>query len=87
MEVIVDLKYLGDVAHFKKDLSGEDGATNADFFLFANATLLTFGTGKLSPDILHDAILVTRWAHKMPTFPYSAVTMSYPSFDGFSGKT
>ena len=33
---------------------------NANFFVFANATLLMFDTDKLSSDILYDEVLVTR---------------------------
>ena len=82
------MKYLGDVAHFKMDLRGEDGTAAAEFFVFANVTLPTFDTGKPSPDIFYDAVLVTRWAHKMLTscYTHSAVTMPYSPFDGFSGK-
>ena len=64
-EVIIE--YPSDIARLKQEAAaaaavkyGEEGVANADFFVFANATLLTFDTGKLSSDILYDAVLVTR---------------------------
>ncbi|KAH9935808.1 hypothetical protein B0H21DRAFT_780838 [Amylocystis lapponica] len=63
----VVVEYPSDVARLKKEaaavrsMSGDaEALANADFFVIANATLLTMGTGDLNSDLLHDAILVTR---------------------------
>ena len=64
-EVIVE--YPSDIKRLKQEAAvaasakfGPEGANNADFFVFANATLLTMETGQLKADVLHDAVLVTR---------------------------
>ena len=64
-EVIVE--YPSDIKRLKDEAKaaaaakyGPEGVTNADYFVFSNATLLTFDTGALKSDILHDAVLVTR---------------------------
>ncbi|KAI0956725.1 hypothetical protein AcW1_005336 [Taiwanofungus camphoratus] len=64
-EVIVE--YPSDINRLKKEaavshMTAEDKGTrmNADFYVISNATLLTMETGDLRPDILRDAILVTR---------------------------
>ncbi|KAL1947302.1 hypothetical protein VTO73DRAFT_14263 [Trametes versicolor] len=64
-EVIVE--YPSDVHRLKKEAAafaaekyGEDAAPNANFFVIANATLVTMETGDLKSDVLRDAVLVTR---------------------------
>ena len=68
-EVVVE--YPSDIARLKEEAAAfakaeygestaEDANSGADFFVFANATLLTMGTGNIHNDILHDAVLVTR---------------------------
>ncbi|TFK87930.1 hypothetical protein K466DRAFT_599091 [Polyporus arcularius HHB13444] len=64
-EVIVE--YLSDIGRLKKEAAafaaqryGEDGMANADFFVIANATLLTMETGNVQSDLWHDAVIVTR---------------------------
>ncbi|KAH9915780.1 uncharacterized protein BXZ73DRAFT_92563 [Epithele typhae] len=63
-EVVVE--YPSDIKRLKAEATahaaakyGEAGVANADFFVFSNATLVTMDTGKLTADILHDAVLVT----------------------------
>nr|VWO98440.1 Cytochrome P450 monooxygenase AKT7 (EC (AK-toxin biosynthesis protein 7) [Ganoderma boninense] len=68
-EVVVE--YASDIARLKEEAAAfaeaeygksavEDANSGADFFVFANATLLTMSTGNIHNDILHDAVLVTR---------------------------
>ena len=64
-EVIVE--YESDVSRLKKEAAafaaqhyGEEGVKNADFFVIANATLLTMEAGNVKSDVLRDAVLVTR---------------------------
>ena len=68
-EVVVE--YPSDIARLKEEaaafakaeygMSGaEDASSGADFFVFANATLVTMSTGNIHNDILRDAVLVTR---------------------------
>lgn len=64
-EVIVE--YPSDVHRLKEEAAafaaekyGEDAAPNANFFVIANATLVTMETGDLKSDVLRDAVLVTR---------------------------
>ena len=61
------VEYPSDISRLKKEAAafaaeryGEEGAANADFFVIANATLLTMETGHVQPDLIHDAVLVTR---------------------------
>ncbi|KAI0637449.1 hypothetical protein C8Q77DRAFT_1155282 [Trametes polyzona] len=49
-----------EAAAFSEEKYGEEAAPHADFFVIANATLLTMETGDLKTDVLHDAVLVTR---------------------------
>ncbi|KAI0329892.1 hypothetical protein GY45DRAFT_1324512 [Cubamyces sp. BRFM 1775] len=64
-EVVVE--YPSDIARLKKDAAtfltekyGEDANPHANFFVIANATLVTMETGNLESDVLRDAVLVTR---------------------------
>ena len=68
-EVIVE--YASDIARLKEEAAAfaeakygksavEDASSGADFFVFANATLVTMSTGNIHNDILRDAVLVTR---------------------------
>lgn len=64
-EVIVE--YESDVSRLKREARafaakkyGEDAVENADFFVIANATLLTMETGNIKGDVLRDAVLVAR---------------------------
>ncbi|OSD02024.1 hypothetical protein PYCCODRAFT_1435709 [Trametes coccinea BRFM310] len=64
-EVVVE--YASDVARLKEEAAafaaekyGDTAKENADFFVIANATLVTMETGDLKADILRDAVLVTR---------------------------
>ncbi|TFY58581.1 hypothetical protein EVJ58_g6333 [Rhodofomes roseus] len=63
-EVIVD--YTSDIRRLKNEAAAstahadEEALASADFFVIANATLLTMESGDLRSDILEDAILVTR---------------------------
>lgn len=64
-EVLVE--YVSDIGRLKQEAAasaasryGEEGAANADFFVIANATLLTMENGNVQSDLLHDAVLVTR---------------------------
>ncbi len=68
-EVIVE--YPSDIARLKEEAAAfakaeygqsdaNDASTRADFFVFANATLVTMDTGNIHNDILRDAVLVTR---------------------------
>ncbi|KAI0737876.1 hypothetical protein C8Q80DRAFT_1275924 [Daedaleopsis nitida] len=63
----VDVEYESDISRLKREAAalsasrfGEEGLKNADFFIIANATLVTMETGDLKSDVLHDAVLVTR---------------------------
>ena len=63
----VFVEYPSDIGRLKKEAAafaaeryGEEGAANADFFVIANATLVTMETGHVQSDLLHDAVLVTR---------------------------
>ncbi|KAI0648336.1 hypothetical protein C8Q79DRAFT_1008671 [Trametes meyenii] len=64
-EVVVE--YPGDVKRLKEEAAnfaaakyGEEAGPHAEFFVIANATLITFETGNPKADILRDAVLVTR---------------------------
>ncbi|OBZ75588.1 hypothetical protein A0H81_04846 [Grifola frondosa] len=66
-EIIVE--YPSDIKRLKKEASASisnrfardpEALKNADFFVIANATLLTMETGDLRFDVLRDAVLVTR---------------------------
>ncbi|KAI8999066.1 hypothetical protein BD414DRAFT_476891 [Trametes punicea] len=64
-EVVVE--YPSDVSRLKKEAAafaagrhGGKPGPHADFFVIANATLLTMETGDLKSDVLRDAVLVTR---------------------------
>ncbi|KAI0831687.1 hypothetical protein BC628DRAFT_1310437 [Trametes gibbosa] len=64
-EVIVE--YPSDVYRLRKDAAafatqkyGENAAPDANFFVIANATLVTMETGNAKSDVLRDAVLVTR---------------------------
>ncbi|OJT07280.1 hypothetical protein TRAPUB_1877 [Trametes pubescens] len=64
-ELVVE--YPSDVHRLKKEAAafaaekyGEEAAPNANFFVIANATLVTMETGDLKSDVLRDAVLVTR---------------------------
>ncbi|KAI1784218.1 hypothetical protein LXA43DRAFT_1043367 [Ganoderma leucocontextum] len=68
-EVIVE--YPSDIARLKEEAGAfaeakyskselQDVRSNTEFFVLANATLLTMSTGNIHNDILHDAVLVTR---------------------------
>ncbi|KAI0355021.1 hypothetical protein OH77DRAFT_1425075 [Trametes cingulata] len=64
-EVVVE--YPSDVKRLKKEAAsfaahkyGEEASKHADFFVIANATLVTMETGDLKSDVLRDAVIVTR---------------------------
>ena len=64
-EVVVE--YESDISRLKKEARafaakqyGDEAVANADFFVIANATLLTMETVNVKDDILRDAVLVSR---------------------------
>ncbi|KAI0373252.1 hypothetical protein BV20DRAFT_963082 [Pilatotrama ljubarskyi] len=64
-EIVVE--YPSDIKRLKKEAAafaaqkyGEDAGKHADFFVIANATLVTMETGDLKSDVLRDAVIVTR---------------------------
>ncbi|PCH38468.1 hypothetical protein WOLCODRAFT_64922 [Wolfiporia cocos MD-104 SS10] len=65
-EVVAE--YPTDIRRLKKEAAASalaagadhDAAMNADFFVIANATLLTMETGDLRSDVLEDALLIVR---------------------------